>query len=119
MILSMTGFASTSREFPGGLLAMELRAVNHRYLDVQLRLPEELGVIEPQLREQIAAAVSRGKLECRVTLAQSGSDAPRMELNPLVLDSLLDVVAQLKARLPGAKDLGTGELLRWPGGSLY
>ena len=38
-----------------------------------------------------------------------------MELNPLVLDSLLDVVAQLKARLPGAKDLGTGELLRWPG----
>ena len=115
MILSMTGFASTSREFPGGLLAMELRAVNHRYLDVQLRLPEELRVIEPQLREQIAAAVSRGKLECRVTLAQSGSDAPRMELNPLVLDSLLDVVAQLKARLPGAKDLGTGELLRWPG----
>jgi len=111
----MTGFASTSREFPGGLLAMELRAVNHRYLDVQLRLPEELRVIEPQLREQIAAAVSRGKLECRVTLAQSGSDAPRMELNPLVLDSLLDVVAQLKARLPGAKDLGTGELLRWPG----
>ena len=87
MILSMTGFASTSREFPGGLLAMELRAVNHRYLDVQLRLPEELRVIEPQLREQIAAAVSRGKLECRVTLAQSGSDAPRMELNPLVLDS--------------------------------
>ena len=75
MILSMTGFASTSREFPGGLLAMELRAVNHRYLDVQLRLPEELRVIEPQLREQIAAAVSRGKLECRVTLAQSGSDA--------------------------------------------
>ena len=60
MILSMTGFAAASREFPGGLIALELRAVNHRYLDLQLRLPEELRVIEPQLREQIAARVTRG-----------------------------------------------------------
>ena len=115
MMLSMTGFASISREFPGGLLAMELRAVNHRYLDVQLRLPEELRVIEPHLREQIAASVSRGKLECRVTLAQSAQDTPRLELNTALLDSLLAVATQLKNRAPHAKDLSAGELLRWPG----
>ena len=71
MILSMTGFASTTREFPGGLLSIELRAVNHRYLDVQMRLPEELRVIEPQMRELIAGKVTRGKVECRIGLNQT------------------------------------------------
>lgn len=115
MILSMTGFAAASREFPGGLIALELRAVNHRYLDLQLRLPEELRVIEPQLREQIAARVTRGKIECRIGISQAANTAPRMEIDQDVLTGLLDAVAQLKQRAPGIRDLSTGELLRWPG----
>ncbi|NDV11970.1 YicC/YloC family endoribonuclease [Crenobacter caeni] len=115
MILSMTGFASATREFTGGMLAMEIRAVNHRYLDVQMRLPEELRVIEPQLREKIAARASRGKLECRVSLNQAADQAPTLELNRELLQGLLALSAEARTLAPNAKDLSLGELMRWPG----
>jgi uncharacterized protein (TIGR00255 family) len=115
MILSMTGFASTTREFPGGLLSIELRAVNHRYLDVQMRLPEELRVIEPQMRELIAGKVTRGKVECRIGLNQTDSDTPQLELNRDTVQRLLAVSAEVRELAPHIRELGLGELLRWPG----
>jgi uncharacterized protein (TIGR00255 family) len=115
MILSMTGFASTTREFPGGLLSIELRAVNHRYLDVQMRLPEELRIIEPQLRELIGGRVTRGKVECRIGLNQTDSDTPQLELNRDTVQRLLAVSAEVRELAPQIRDLGMGELLRWPG----
>jgi uncharacterized protein (TIGR00255 family) len=115
MILSMTGFSSISKEFPGGMLSLELRAVNHRYLDVQMRLPEELRIIEPQLREMISAKVSRGKLECRVGLNQQDNAAPTLEINQDYLDKLLAVAGELQDRSLGMKGLSVGELMRWPG----
>lgn len=115
MILSMTGFASTTREFPGGMLSIELRAVNHRYLDVQMRLPEELRIIEPQLREMISGKVSRGKLECRVGLNQLESATPTLELNHEYLQRLLGVAGELRQVATDAKGLTVGELMRWPG----
>jgi uncharacterized protein (TIGR00255 family) len=115
MILSMTGFASVSREFPEGMLSLELRAVNHRYLDIQMRLPEELRVIEPQLREMISGKVSRGKLECRVGLNQLENAAPTLELNQDYLQCLLAVAGELQKVATDAKALSVGELMRWPG----
>jgi uncharacterized protein (TIGR00255 family) len=115
MILSMTGFASTTREFPGGLLSIELRAVNHRYLDVQMRLPEELRIIEPQLRELIGSRVTRGKVECRIGLNQTDNDTPQLELNRDTVQRLLAVGAEVRQLAPQVRDLGMGELLRWPG----
>jgi uncharacterized protein (TIGR00255 family) len=115
MILSMTGFAAASREIPGGTLTLELRAVNHRYLDVQMRLPEELRTIEPQLRELIGGAVSRGKIECRIGLHQSEADAPTLELDDEYLGRLITLAAAIHQRAPELKGLSVGELLRWPG----
>ena len=86
------------QEFPGGLLSLEIRSVNHRYLDLQMRLPEELRVIEPQLRELISAKVSRGKLECRVGINQVDSAAPTLELNQAVLKRLIEVSQQCASR---------------------
>lgn len=115
MILSMTGFAAVSRDFPGGMLSLEVRAVNHRYLDVQMRLPEELRIIEPQLREMVASRVTRGKLECRVGLNQLDTEASTLELNRDLLASLLAVAADVEQMAPQAKGLSVGELMRWPG----
>lgn len=115
MILSMTGFASASREFPGGLLSIELRAVNHRYLDVQMRLPEELRVIEAQLRELIAGRVSRGKVECRVGISQNDNDAQQLELNHDTVRRLMAIASEVRAIAPQMRELGMGELMRWPG----
>lgn len=63
MIRSMTAYAGGERVTPWGTLGCELRSVNHRFLEVGTRLPEELRALEPQLRERIAARLSRGKLD--------------------------------------------------------
>ena len=63
MIRSMTAFASGERSTEWGVLGCELRAVNHRFLELGLRLPEELRAFEPILRERIGARISRGKLD--------------------------------------------------------
>ena len=115
MILSMTGFASASREFPGGVLTLELRAVNHRYLDIQMRLPEELRVIEPQLRELISGNVLRGKLECRASINQLDSTAPMLDVNHEYLARLLAVAGELQQQAQASKGLSVGEMMRWPG----
>ena len=75
MILSMTGFAAVAAELPGVALAVELRSVNHRFLDLQVRLPDELRGLETTLREQILGELKRGKVECRVSLSRSAADA--------------------------------------------
>src|SRR5258708_17765327 len=64
MIRSMTGFARRERQFPQGLLAWELKTVNHRFLEIGMRLPEEFRVGEAEFRHAVAASVRRGKVEC-------------------------------------------------------
>ena len=67
MIASMTGFAAAAQESAQGSLAVELKTVNHRYLEFQTRIPEELRPLEPAMREAVGAKLTRGKVDCRVT----------------------------------------------------
>lgn len=115
MILSMTGYAVASRELAGGLLSVELRAVNHRFLDLNLRLPEELRLIENQIREKLAGRVSRGKLDCRVGFSARAEAQPKLQLNKALLQQLVVLAAEAREIAPSAGDLKMGELLRWPG----
>jgi len=68
----MTGYAAVSADSPRGRLTLELRSVNARFLDLQFRVAEELRSLEPALREMIGARVSRGKVDCRFYIGQSG-----------------------------------------------
>jgi len=115
MIYSMTGFASAVREFAYGVLNLELRSVNHRYLDLQFRLPDDLRSVEPVLRELLAAQLTRGKIECRVTFtaAPAGPRAP--QLNETLLRQLVELNTRVRAALPGAENLAVVDALRWPG----
>ena len=116
MIYSMTGYAGVQKEWPQGTLSLELRAVNHRFLDVTLRMPEECRPLESALREKIAARVSRGKLECRINLnLQDGGAGGALQLNTALVDDLLRVARELQARMPESDELRMGEVLRWPG----
>jgi uncharacterized protein (TIGR00255 family) len=115
MILSMTGYAVASRELAGGLLSVELRAVNHRFLDLNLRLPEELRLIENQIREKLAGRVSRGKLDCRVGFSARAETQPRLQLNKTLLEQLVVLADHVREIAPHAGELKVGELLRWPG----
>jgi uncharacterized protein (TIGR00255 family) len=115
MIQSMTGYASASADSPQGRLSLELRSVNSRFLDVQLRVAEELRALEPVLRELIAARISRGKVDCRLFLNESGDAARAQELNPEVLARLKSLSVQAAKAFPEAAALRVADILRWPG----
>jgi uncharacterized protein (TIGR00255 family) len=115
MIYSMTGYAAASREFAFGVLNLELRSVNHRYLDIQFRLPDELRNVEPQLREVIAARITRGKVECRVTFSTGAGAHKVPQLNAELLQQLIALSREVRTALPEAGGLQAADLLRWPG----
>jgi uncharacterized protein (TIGR00255 family) len=113
-IASMTGFAVAAREAAAGTVSVELKSVNARFLDLTVRIAEELRHAEPALREAIAAAIARGKLECRVGWQRSpASGATR--LNPAAIDMLAQLETQVRARLSAAQPLSVAEVLAWDG----
>jgi uncharacterized protein (TIGR00255 family) len=115
MIRSMTGFAAVAVELPGVALAVELRSVNHRYLDVQLRLPDELRGLETTLREPLLAELKRGKVECRISLARPPAGAAGLAVDLARVGQLAQAAADVAKSAPGATPLSVGEILRWPG----
>lgn len=115
MIHSMTGFAVQNRDFGLSTLHLELRSVNSRYLDLSFRVVEELRQAEPALRERISARLTRGKVECRLSL-QTSATAPRsLSLNRALLVQLEEAQGAVRERLPEAAPLSVAEVLRWPG----
>lgn len=115
MIHSMTGYATAAKEFPFGTLGVELRSVNHRYLDVQFRLPDDLRAIEPALREMLSERVARGKVECRVTFSAAAGASRTFKLNEELMLHLEDLELKVRTMLAGAGQLSAAEVLRWPG----
>ena len=115
MILSMTGFAAVSADLPGASLAAELRSVNHRYLDVSLKLSDEFRGLEPMLRERLAGELKRGKVECRLGVARNAPGSARLAVDPDRVANLATAAADIRRRVPDATPLTVAEILRWPG----
>ncbi|MFZ9195627.1 MAG: YicC/YloC family endoribonuclease [Burkholderiales bacterium] len=114
-VCSMTGYATAARELAWGSVSVELRSVNHRYLDVSFRMPDELRPAETALREAIAATVTRGKVECRVAYALRSGAQNSSELDATLLAQLLELNAKVRGVLPEARALTVADILRWPG----
>lgn len=112
---SMTGFARTESPSPIGTLSWELRTVNHRYLDVQFRLPEPLRRLEPELRKRIAAELARGKLDCTVTVQRAGGDSATLNVDESLLRAVVEATRAVAVVDPDAAAPGRLDLLRWPG----
>ncbi len=111
----MTGYAALSEELALGTLGVEIRSVNHRYLDLTFRLPDELRSFEPGLREMVAARLTRGKVECRVGFQKSTTSQVARQLNTGLLAQLVELDRRVRAHLPGCAPLGANDVLRWPG----
>lgn len=115
MIYSMTGFASLERQMTNGVLVVELRSVNHRYLELHMKLDENLRSFEPVVREMISAKLGRGKVECRMSLVQRGAADKALSLDEEVLTSLSEVATKIHQRFPDSQALSVSEILHWPG----
>ena len=115
LIQSMTGYASISREIGQAVLAVELKSVNSRFLDLQFRLPEELRPSEPALRELLTASLARGKVECRMAIQPAAAAAPQLTINDALLAALARAERSVLDVLPAAQPLRVGDVLHWPG----
>jgi len=111
----MTGYAAVTRELPQGLLQLELKTVNGRYLDMQFRLAEELRWCEPQLRELASGALSRGKLDCRLSFASAPLARSGAALDSGLLEHLARLSAEVRKAIPDAQPLRVSDVLHWPG----
>ncbi len=114
MIRSMTGFARRERQFAWGLLAWELRTVNHRFLEIGCRLPEEFRIAEAEFRQTIAGAVRRGKVDCSLHFRPAVL-ASSLEVDAELLASLTLRAQQVASQAGGAARIDVMDLLRWPG----
>ncbi|MGL6041168.1 MAG: YicC/YloC family endoribonuclease [Deefgea sp.] len=111
----MTGYASAQRELSHGVLSVELRAVNHRFLDLTLRLPEEFRALEGAIREKLSGRLNRGKLECRLNFNARDTANTQLRLNNALVAELLRLADQVKEHQASAGDLRMADILRWPG----
>ena len=115
MILSMTAFGHASGKTEAGVLTWELRSVNHRYLEVGLRLPEELRAIETDVRQLIGERLGRGKVDCQLRL-QSAIDARHVHFQVFSrVDRLAAISNQVAKHLHSDQGLRVADIMRWPG----
>ena len=115
MIHSMTGFARAEARLDWGSLTCEIRSVNHRYLEIGWRLPEELRQFEAQLRDQVAAQLKRGKVECSLRLEWVAEEGCLLEIDPALVAQLAAATAEIGAALPETAPVSPLDIMRWPG----
>ena len=114
MLRSMTAFASAEADTGHGTLAIELRSVNHRYLELGLRLPEELRSLEAIVRERVAAKLSRGKVDLGIRYKPAVADASALKVDEALVTRLAETAHALTTRFPQL-NVDFTSLLSWPG----
>ena len=115
MLHSMTGFARESVETGLGTLTWEIRAVNHRYLDVQFKLPEDLRPKEQVFRQQASASLGRGKVECALYFRRAFDESSELQVDTNLVELIGHRISDLTAKLPNVAAVNPIEILRWPG----
>ena len=113
-ISSMTGYANAKVQTDMGLLSIDIRSVNSRFLDLSFRASEEIRFLEPKFREIISGKIARGKMECRLNLVDSGLSADTA-LNEEALTKLMALQTQVLKTDPSATALRVADILNYPG----
>ncbi len=114
-VYSMTGFSVVTREWPEGTLVLEIRTVNHRYLEAQCRIPDQWRHLEPAMREQFSRHVKRGKVDCRLEWRASPTASQSSAPDTGALERLRQASALAQEVFPDAAPLSIGDILRWHG----
>jgi uncharacterized protein (TIGR00255 family) len=115
MISSMTAFARQEYTDTWGSLTLELRSVNHRYLEIGLRLPDELRVLEGRIREQLQNQLNRGKVDIQVRYQPEQHASGELQLDMILIEQLATASEQVKRYFPEHRPVSTLEIMRWPG----
>jgi uncharacterized protein (TIGR00255 family) len=115
MINSMTGFGRVERPMLDGQLQWELRSVNHRYLEIQMKLPDGLRSMEHDFRRLISEKVKRGKLDAVLSLTKNDNDQTATKLNAERARQVIDQLETLARQIKNPAAVSPMAILRWPG----
>lgn len=115
MLKSMTGFGRSAVDTDAGELLWELRSVNHRYLEISLRMPEELRALESAVRERIGKQLSRGKVEASLRLRVSQRALSGLKLDEQALEALASAVSQVRNVIPETGPVDPLKVIQMPG----
>ena len=116
MMRSMTAFAAAEQSLGNWLAAWEFRSVNHRYLDLSLRLPEAFRFLEPEIRARVAETFKRGRVDLTLTLKQTGQGEAVLRLNRNLVARLLETAAEVETLSPRPlAGFSALEVMEWPG----
>ena len=114
MMRSMTGFAAATVDDPRGTVSVTIRTVNHRFLDLQLRLPPALADLEPRVRGLVQRGLARGRVELQVSVQARTAAAPVVELNESFVTAVTSAIEVARAAGLVQGPLTPGDLLRLP-----
>jgi uncharacterized protein (TIGR00255 family) len=115
MIKSMTSYGRTERSGDWGEASCEIRTVNHRYLEMSLRLPEEVRFLESKIRELISSKLKRGKVDCNIRFARGETSSDSLPINQDLLTKVIETAEKTSSLMKEPSPLNPLELLRWPG----
>ncbi|WP_353571066.1 YicC/YloC family endoribonuclease [Candidatus Albibeggiatoa sp. nov. BB20] len=115
MVRSMTAFARKEQQEQWGQICWELRSVNHRYLDINIRLPEEFRNVEVAIREKVQAKLKRGKIDCTLYFKENYANDTDFTLNTSIVKKLLEAVANINTLTGETKTPAALDILRWQG----
>lgn len=113
MIASMTAYGRREEKAAWGHAIWEIRSVNHRYLDLTIRLPEDLRVLENRIRGQISARLRRGKVDCTLRYTPDDGSASSISVNNKLAGKIME--AALSLQVPGNQPINPMDILSWPG----
>lgn len=114
MIISMTGYGAASGSFRGMELTVELKSVNNRYLDTNIRLPRSFLFAEEPLKRKISERISRGKVDVFVTINSSGGENLRIAVNEALLDGYVAALRSISEKYDLPFDLSAVSAARLP-----
>ena len=115
MLRSMTAFARIESQHDLGGIQWEVRSVNHRYLDVSLRLPEDLRRLDPKIRERVGARLRRGKVDCTLRVLSNPATDGGLSVDRDLAARIADAARVVSEHLPEAAPVSPVDILRWPG----
>ncbi len=115
MLRSMTAFGRSTVSIDGGELLCEIRSVNHRYLDISIRLPDPLRQAEPGIRDRLSRFLHRGKVEANLRFNESAGAATAISVNSALLAELAQAAGRVESLTSAACVVDSVTLLQWPG----
>ena len=115
MLRSMTAFARIESQHDQGAIQWEIRSVNHRYLDVSVRMPEDLRRLEPKVRERVGARLKRGKVDCTLRATSAATETGGLSVDHDLATRVVSAAHAVAELLPNPAPVSPVDILRWPG----